>query len=226
MMTLVICLAAVGSAWAQGQGGRRGGGGGMGQMGRLQLLGTEQVQIELKLSDDQIAKIKTIADANRPQRDQGGNNQRPTDEERAERRKKAEAASTDAVALLNNDQKERLEQIRIWAEGYRALSNDDEVAKKLNLTDDQKGALKAIADDANTKRSQITQGMRGANEETRKKITEDLATLNTNAEKECLAVLTDAQKSDFDKLRGTKFTLDRAAFGGGRGRRGGNANNN
>jgi Spy/CpxP family protein refolding chaperone len=227
IVVAVVGSFACDSAFAQGQGGRRGGGGGgFGQMGTLQLLGVEQVQKELKLGDDQVAKIKTLADANRPQRTGGGNNQRPTDEERAERRKKAEEVGNQALALLHDDQKIRFQQVKIWTEGTRALTNDEEVAKKLSLTDDQKGALKTINDEATRKRGEIAQGMRGANEETRKKITDDMAALRKSTEAECMAVLTDDQKSNFEKLRGPKFELDRTALGGGRGgRRGGNTNN-
>jgi Spy/CpxP family protein refolding chaperone len=230
LMVVLVCFAVSDSAFAQGQGNRRGRGGqgGFGRTGVLQLLGNVQVQRELKLADDQIAKIKEISDANRPQRGgQGANNQRPTDEELAARRTKAEEAGNQAVALLNAGQKNRFQQVRIWSAGTGALTNDDEVAKQLNLTDDQKGALKTIGEESAKKRGEITQGMRGANDETRKKIADELTALRISTENECLAVLTDDQKAQFEKLRGPKFELDRTAFGsGGRGgRRGGNNNN-
>ncbi|MBS0266819.1 MAG: Spy/CpxP family protein refolding chaperone, partial [Planctomycetes bacterium] len=211
-------------AAAQGQGGRGGRGGagaGFGRMGQVQLLGNPQVQKELKLADDQIAKIKEVSDASRPQRGQRGNNnnQRPTEEERAARRKTAEESAAKATDILNAEQKTRFQQIRIWTEGSRALTDDEDVAKKLGLTDDQKSALKTIGDESNKKRGEIAQGMRGASEEARKKITDDLAALRKSTEAECMAVLTDDQKSKFDALRGPKFELDQSAFGGG-GRRG------
>jgi Spy/CpxP family protein refolding chaperone len=229
LVVILVCLVASDSAFAQNQGrrGRGGPGGGFGQMGSLQLLGFPQVQKELKLADDQIAKIKEIADANQPAGGRRGGNQQATDEERAARRKKAEDAGNQAVALLTEEQGARFKQVRIWAEGTRALTSDEEVAKQLSLTDDQKGALKTIGDESGKKQGEISQGMRGANEETRKKITDELAALRTSTESECLAVLTDDQKAKFEKLRGPKFELDRTALGGGRGgRRGGAANSN
>ena len=67
---LVVCLIAGNMALAQGPGGPRGRGGrggfggfGGGQMPLTFLLQNPQVQKELKLADDQIAKIKEISDA-------------------------------------------------------------------------------------------------------------------------------------------------------------------
>ncbi|HEY3964961.1 MAG TPA: Spy/CpxP family protein refolding chaperone [Planctomycetaceae bacterium] len=235
LVVVMVCLVASDSAFAQNQGrrgrGGAGGGGGFGMMGSLQLLGIPQVQKELKLSDDQIAKIKVIADANQPAGGRRGGGQQATDEERAERRKKAEEAGNQAVALLNDEQATRFKQVRIWVEGTRALTSDETVAKQLNLTDDQKGALKTIADEAAKKqREQFAQGGRGQNvtDEERAKRREQMATLAKETETESLAVLTDDQKSQFQKLRGPKFELDRSALGGGRGGRRGRAgaNNN
>jgi hypothetical protein len=232
----IVCCGVADSALAQGQGGRGGrggrGGGGFGQMGAVQLLSIEKVQKELKLGDDQIAKVKEISDANQGQRGQrgqrGNNNTPPTDEQRAARQKAAEEATAKAVAILNADQKTRFQQIRIWTAGARALTDNEEVAKTLSLTDDQKSALKVIVDESAKKRGEISQGMRGANEDARKKITDDLAALRKSTETECLAVLTDDQKGKFEALRGPKFELDAQAFGGGgrRGRGGAGANNN
>ena len=58
---IVTCLIAGNVALAQGGRGR-GGFGGFGQMGAAMLLGNPQVQKELKLAEDQIAKIKEIND--------------------------------------------------------------------------------------------------------------------------------------------------------------------
>jgi Spy/CpxP family protein refolding chaperone len=228
LVIILISFVASDTAFAQDQGGRRGRGGqGGGQMGVLQLLGNAQVQKELKLADDQIAKIKEISDANRPQRrGQGGNNQLPTDEEIAARRKKAEEAGSQALALLTAEQAARFKQVRIWSEGTRALTNDEDVAKQLGLTDDQKGALKTIGEESAKKSGEISQGRRGANEDARKKITDELAALRTTTESECLAVLTDDQQAQFEKLRGPKFELDRSALFGGAGRGGRRGRNN
>src|SRR5262245_22191263 len=67
---VAVCLLTADMALAQGQGqGRRGGFGGFGgmQIQPVMLLPNPQVQKELKLTEEQIAKIKEITDALRPQ---------------------------------------------------------------------------------------------------------------------------------------------------------------
>ena len=233
---LAVCLLVGSLALAQGQEGRRGRGGfggGFGQMGTAQLLGNEQVQKELQLTDDQTAKIKEITAALRPQRGAGGgaNFREMTDEQRqafrAEIRKKSEEAGQKATALLTADQNTRLKQIELWVQGAGGLTENADVAKQLGLTDDQKGALKTILEESRKKSQELRAGMRNADQDERTRIQGQLAELRTNTDTECLAVLTDDQKSQFAKLKGPKFELDRSALGGGRGgrgRRGGNNN--
>src|SRR6266853_4987749 len=107
-------------------------------MGPAQLLGNEQVQKELKMTDDQTAKVKEILDAARPQRGGGGANFRDmTPEQReaafAEMRKKSDEAGKKATELLTADQNTRLKQIELWVQGTSALVQNAELAKQLNL---------------------------------------------------------------------------------------------
>jgi hypothetical protein len=67
--------------------------------------------------------------------------------------------------------------------------------------------------------------LRGANEEEQAKAREKMATLRKETDTECLAVLTDEQKAQFNKMRGEKFELDMSQLGN-RGRRGRPGNNN
>src|SRR5262249_17519123 len=160
------------------------------------LLGNPQVQKELKMTEEQTAKVGEIMQALMPQRGQGGANfQNMTDEERQaffeEMRKKTEEAGKKATALLTDEQNARLKQIQLWMAGSRAL-NDPEVAKKLNLTDEQKDAVKTISEESGKKMGELFQGMRGANEEERAKIQSEVQEVRKAADEECLAVLTDA----------------------------------
>jgi Spy/CpxP family protein refolding chaperone len=241
---VAICMLVSNVALAQGQGGRRGGGGGgfgggMGGGGVGFLIGSEQVQKELKLSEDQVAKVKAI------QQEAfagfaggaggGGRGANLSDEERQTRReefaKRAEETNKKYLAVLDADQTTRIKQVQLWVSGAAGVGSNEEAAKELKLTDDQKAALKAINDEATKKRTEMfAGGGRGASEEERAKRTEQMASLRKDTEAECLAVLTDEQKSQFTKMRGPKFEFDMAAFGrggpgGGRGRRGGNNNN-
>lgn len=221
---LAVCLLAGNVALAQGRGR-----GGMGRMMFQQtpaaLIGNEAVQKELKLNDDQVAKAKEIRDEMFQgfRRGGGGGGQNLSDEERAKRfeeaQKKNKELSDKAMALLTPEQTARMKQIEIWANGVpHALTQNEEVVKQLNLTDDQKGAIKTIDEEAGKKRQEIFGGFRGADEETRGKLMAQMAEIGKETEAECLAVLTDDQKAHFDKLRGPKFEMP--PFGGGRGRRG------
>jgi len=241
---VAICMLVSNVALAQGQGGRRGGGGGfgggMGGFGIGGLLSTPQVQKELKMSEDQVAKVGEI------QREAfaaftggagggGGRGANLSDEERKkrdeERAKRTEENNKKLLAVLDADQTTRVKQVQLWVSGAAGVGGNEEAAKELKLTDDQKAALKAINDEATKKRTEMfAGGGRGASEEERAKRTEQMASLRKDTEAECQAVLTDEQKSQFAKMRGPKFELDTAAFGrggpgGGRGRRGGNNNN-
>lgn len=243
---VAVCMLASNVALAQGQGGRggRGGGfggfgGGMGGGGVGFLLGNEQVQKELKMSEDQVSKVRDIG------REAfagfgGGGGQRGADlseEERTKRReemaKRAEETNKKYLAVLDADQTTRVKQIQLWVSGAAGVASNEEAAKELKLTDDQKAALKAINEEAGKKRMELFGaggGGRGASDEERTKRREQMASLQKDTEAECQAVLTDEQKSQFAKMRGPKFELDMTAFGrggpgGGRGRRGGNNNN-
>lgn len=241
---IAVCLMAENAAFAQGRGGPGGGMAGMRRMmnSPLGLLGRNDVRKELKISDEQKTKIEEI------QQELfqgfgggggGGGGQNLSDEERKKRfddmRKKGEAATEKATALLTDDQKVRLKQVRIWAQGAYVLTENEDVAKELKITDEQKEAVKLITEEADKKIGEIFAQGGGfqASEEQQKKTREQLGELRKTTDEECQAVLTDAQKAQLDKLKGPKFELDpNERFGGGRGgpggrrgRPGGNTNN-
>ncbi len=222
---LAIGLIAGNVAMAQGQ--RRGRGGfgpGMFRQSPAMLIGREEVQKELKLEGDQVAQANAIRDEMFQGFRRGAPGEQLSDEERAKRReeqqKKTEELNKKAMGLLKAEQASRMKQIEIWVNGVvLALTENADVTKELSLTDDQKGAVKTISEEADKKRQELFSGVRGASEEDRRKIFEQMGTLTKETESECMAVLTDDQKAKFDKLRGPKFELPR--FGGpGGGRRG------
>jgi Spy/CpxP family protein refolding chaperone len=205
------------------------------------LLQNAQVQKELKLTEEQIAKIKEINEAVRPPSGADRPNfQEMTAEQRqeffAEMRKKGEEAAKKASEALNADQNARFKQIQlqmqIRMQGNSTLAQNEELAKSLKLTDDQKSALKTIADESGKRMGDLFRSMGPqASEDDRTKAREEMATLRTETDAECLAVLTDEQKAQLEKLQGPKFELDMSAFGRGGpggpgGRRGRPGNNN
>jgi Spy/CpxP family protein refolding chaperone len=232
-LTLVgLAVGMLSSNVALAQRGRGRGGFGRGgfRMGPTQLLGMEQVQKELKLTDEQKDKIKPILDEANPFRGGGGggNFQNLSEEERRARfeemQKKSEEAGKKAVALLTDDQKTRFKQVEIWSNGtLSTLTQDEGVAKDLAVTDEQKSAFKTISEEVGKKMGEIFPKFQGASQDEQTKLREEMDQIRKDGEAEALAVLTPDQASKFEKLKGPKFELDRSQmFRGGRGRRGGN----
>lgn len=226
---VTICLALALPALAQGRGGQgrggRGGFGGRGFMfGTVQLLGNEQVQKELKISDEQKEKLAAL-------REEGG---RPdfrkfrdmSEDERekafAEMSQKAEAQGKKAEALLDAGQLARFKQISLQIRGNGAIA-DDAVARELALSDDQVAQTKTIGEEIAKQRQEIR---RGAQDGDRAELGKKMDELQKNADEEYLAVLTDEQKAKFAAMKGAEFKIDRRSLfrGPGRGerRRGGN----
>lgn len=218
------------------EGGRRGFRGGFGMQGpsALDLLGSQQVQDEIKLVDEQKQKIDKIREEVNEQRQRAFGGLRDlSDEERRERiakmREESEAREKETQKAINevllDDQQKRLKEILVQARGASALQ-DAEVASELKLTDDQKKTLATIREENQRKMMELFQG--GDREQAREKG----QALRREVEEKSLAVLTSEQKSQFEKMQGKKIELDRSqfrgrgGFGGGRGgaggRRGGN----
>ncbi len=207
---LGICLLVGNVAFAQGRG--RGGF----QMGGPMLLTNDQVKKELKITDEQKTKIDEVVQTLRPP--EGTNPFQLQGAERdayfAELQKKNEAALKKIDAeILNPEQVTRFKQVILWVQGSRALVDNADLAKQLTLTDDQKGAVKTIIDESDKKRRELFQGLGQASPEDRAKAFEQMTTMNNEMEAECMAVLTDTQKSQLDKMKGPKFQLDMSQFG-------------
>jgi|SRR5579872_657610 len=226
-------LPAPGSAFGGGFGAS------FGPSGPVFLLANRQVQKELKLTEDQNAKVKEISAGAIPQVGGvgGANFREMTEEQRTafiaelrkkseEAAKKAEEAATKLPDVLTADQNTRLKQIQLWVQGASALTLNADLAKELALSDDQKEALKTIAAESAKKGLELRSGQRNRNPEEWAKIGEQLSAQRAEAETECMAVLTATQKAQFDKLRGPKFAFEMPQFGrGNRGARPGGAGN-
>lgn len=222
-----------------GFGGGFGGGGGRGfGFSETTLLGNEQVQKELEISADQTAKIAKIREESRAQFAPfpEGLRDLPEAERTAkmnEMRTKNEEAMKSIRGKINEvllpDQRERLKELAIQAQGTGALFNSD-TAEALKLTDDQKKKLETIREESATKMRELFSGGRGQggpNEEARTKMAE----IRKESGDKSLAVLTTEQAAQFEKMKGEKSSIDftqmRGGPGGGRGGRpGGNGGGN
>lgn len=249
----LLCLTVATTAWAQQPQGRRPGGflGGPGGPGGgsgdwVQLLGSEQVQKELELVDEQKDGIRKVADEARERMREGFSGFQGlrdlSEEERnkrfAEMREKAETMAKETRKKLEEvllpHQVERLQQISLQVRGAAALT-DPEVAGKLGLSDDQKQQLQKAQEENREKMRGMFQGggQGGSGEDAQRRFAE----AREAAAASYLAVLTAEQKEQFEKLKGEKFELDMSQIqrrfggpGGGTGgpprRRPGNNNNN
>ncbi len=181
--------------------------------GMIGLAARDEVQQELQLVDEQKDKVRAITDDMRTKirdqmRDAFNPGQNQSDEDRrarfAEIRTKMESLNADMEkqleAVLLPHQLERLKQIQLQSQvqqrGASALTSGD-VAKALNLTDDQREKLeKRAAEVQDDLQKQIRQ-------------------LQADARKKMLDVLTSDQRAQLDKMMGQQFDLPDPNFGGG-----------
>jgi hypothetical protein len=220
----VVTLLA-GSALAQPPGGPGGGRGGFGRGGfggPGALLQNKSVQQELKLTDDQITKVKEVTDEIRSKHQEDFTKLRDISDQTERREKGAELMKTvgeetnKALAgVLKPEQEKRLKQIRLQTEGTRAFQ-DPEVEKALKLSDEQKDSLKTIEADAR-KEMEGLRGGQGNREENRKKF----ESLRQETKDKAAAVLNDTQKKEWKELTGEPFKLEQPEGGRGPGGRGG-----
>ncbi len=224
-------------ALAQQPGGGRGGRGGFGRATLATLAQNKSVQDELKVDADSATKIKdALAKVNEDLKDDvaklggrggragGGGGANVTPEERAAAQKKVGEAQEKALkGVLNDKQMTRLEQIYHQQEGIRIFT-DEEVAKTLKLTDDQKGKIKEVADKLQKDRQELLgAGGGGGGGRGRGAITPEnqqkLTALNKDAMSDAQKTLTDDQKKALKDLLGEPFDYKPDA-GAGRGGRG------
>lgn len=209
--TLIVALSSLAVAQPPEGRGRRGGFGR--EMPGLALLGQKSIQDELKLSEQQ------IADATKAMESQRTSLQgifTAAEGEREEMVKKAQAESLETLAkILSADQLKRFNQIRLQTRGIGALT-DEETAKTLGLSDDQKQQIAKIDEEVSDERRGLFQNRDGDREAARKKMIE----LSKAALEKAQAVLTAEQKAKWTELTGPAFTGE-ITFGGGRGGFGG-----
>ncbi len=193
---------------------RRGSRGGRSRSSLLGLLRIEQVQKELKLKDDQIARIKTISEKLRTEmRAQYTELRKIKDEterraKMTELRTQYESKSRKQIQdVLAREQMGRLYQIRAQYRAVAETLSSKYVADKLKLTDDQKKKIAKISADSRTKQSAIYRTMRGADEKKRAEASKKLREMRAEADKQALELLTDEQGKAFEKMKGKKFEL-------------------
>jgi Spy/CpxP family protein refolding chaperone len=217
-LILGICFVVAPLAQAQRPGGGFGGGGfgGGGFGGGGNVISTEAVQKELGLSTEQTDKLKLITEE--AQKSMRGLFQRPAEGEdrekaRAAMQEKMQAAAKELTskveAVLTPEQKKRLKEIQLQAQGIRALTNE-EVVNALKITDEQKKKIEEIRE---ANRPQFGRGGQGGGE---RPSFERFQEQQKETEAKIMDVLTAEQKSSFEAMKGKKFDMPRPTFGGNR----------
>src|SRR5258707_634160 len=201
--------------------GRPGGGMGLQPEGPALLLNAS-VQEELKLTDDQKAELKKLADkrqeAVRKARQDNKDDKDKLQAAMKEITDDINKSATKTLDSLKDDQKKRFKQIGVQVKGIRAFS-DDEVAKTLKLTDKQKEEAKTQAEDLQKDVRELMTGA-GRDPEKRAEAQKKATELTTKATDKVVSSFSDDQKKTWKELTGEKFTYKPDPMPGGGGKKG------
>jgi Spy/CpxP family protein refolding chaperone len=184
----------------------------------LHLLQTAKVKQELKITDEQSAKLAKVAEKyDREAASKLGNVRMDvlTGQEKAGKQqeiretedKLIEASRQEVSGILTPAQLDRLKQILLQVNGAEALQ-DKEVAKKIGITPEETKKLQKLQLQTNANlRSSVgthgSSGQVGANIQAADKI-------DNQAQERYLSTLTPEQKQKLDGLAGAPFKLDRS----------------
>lgn len=221
---VAVAVLVAGGVQAQRQ---PGGGRGMQQTPlAVVALTNEDLQKDLKITDDQKKSLKEVTDKatdlakKRTEAFSGGQFDREKMQElQAAGTKLAEEAKAATDKAFTDDQKKRIKQIEVQQMGLRAFTNED-VVKALKFTDDQKAKLKTITDDAGKARADLQKeygigggggggGGGGQRPDAAKvaEFTKKSTALTTETLEKAKKELTDDQKKTWTELTGAAFDL-------------------
>jgi len=222
LVAMVAIVLATRVSLAQRPGGFGGGFGGPGggNNGNLNTLNLEAVQKELEITDEQKEKLKKLGeDVAKEMRDQFSgfrdlsreDREKKMEELQAKLKTRGEEIQKEVDAVLTPAQRVRLKQVAIQIQGTRALDSK-EVQEALGITDEQKEKITKIREESRAGMRDLFQPG-GNREEAQKKMEE----ARKATEEKLTAVLTDAQKTKYEQMKGKKFEFDRTQLFGGRG---------
>ncbi len=183
------------------------------------LLRNDQVQEELKLTDDQKGDVQKAGETVRAKyKDEMDKARADMDFQKMGELQKTQGEDLEkAVAgVLKADQTKRLKQIQVQVAGLAAFSMDD-VQSALKLTDAQKKEIKDVTDGLQKDTQDAFQGAQGDREKMADAM-KKIQTLRTDALDKIVKGLTDDQKKEWKDLTGDKFELSFGRPGGRPGR--------
>ncbi len=186
------------------------------------LLRGEAVQTELKLDDEQKKSLGELSQ--QLQQDAFeimSGLQDLTPEEQQEQmpevmkmiEEKGNEIQGKVDTILKDEQKSRLKELSLQARGAAGLE-DEEVAKALELSDDQLKKLAEIREEGNAAMQEAMQSLRAGGGD-QGEMREKMGKLRDELSEKALAVLTDEQREKLDKMKGAEFKFPQQR--GGRG---------
>jgi Spy/CpxP family protein refolding chaperone len=203
------------------EGPRRGPGRGFSRGSLLGLLRLEQVQKEMNLNEEQTAKVQQLVEKLGAEMREQFTALREIEDRDQRRAKMTELGDQfdDKVReqlrdVVEREQMTRLYQIRMQVRPVVDSLANRYVARRLELTDEQKKKLAEINEESQAKRSELFAGMREASDEQRSEAFQKMRKIRAEADEKALAVLTAEQKQAFEEMKGKKIELEM-----GRGRR-------
>ena len=132
------------------------------------------------------------------------------EEFRKQAAERAKVEKTKLAEILLPNQMKRLNEIYIQQLGTRAI-DDEDVAKELSITDEQKKSLAKIREESQTQMRELFTAGGDDREAARTKFAE----LRKATDDKILAVLTADQKAKLEELKGKPFELPEGALRGG-----------
>jgi Spy/CpxP family protein refolding chaperone len=188
----------------------------------LHLLQTSKVKQELKITDEQNAKLAKVADKyNREAASKLGNVRMDvlTGQDKAGKQqeiretadKLIETSRKEASSILTPEQLDRLKQILLQVNGADALQ-DKEVAKKIGITSEESAKINKLELQTNaTLRSSLgTQRAAGHESQLLGPNIQAADKIDNQAQQQYLGALTPEQKQKLEGLAGAPFKLERS----------------
>jgi hypothetical protein len=183
----------------------------------LHLLQTAKVKKELKITDEQSAKLAKIGEKyDREAASKLGNGRTDGLSAQAIREtgdKLIESSRQEVSTVLNPEQLNRLKQILLQVNGAEALQ-DKEVAKQVGFSAEESAKLQKLMAQTNDKlRGSFGTARSGDSNQTQKIIganTRSAEKIDDQAQNQYLSVMTADQKQKLEALRGAPFTLEKS----------------
>ena len=214
VLTLVVGTACLAVAQDQAQErSRRGRGLSRGSL--LGLLRLDQVQDELKLEEDQVAKVRKIGEELSAEMREQYAALREIDDRQQQREKMTELrdqfdnkAREQLRDVLAREQMMRLYQIRLQVRSVVDSLANRYVVGRLKITDEQKEKLAQINKEAETKMIELYGTMRAASEEQRSAAYRKFREIRDAANEKAIEMLNDEQAKAFEEMKGEKIELE------------------